>query len=177
MSPGRYVLYVSRFEPENNPLEVVRAFGHVRTEMPLVMVGSAPYASGLIEKVRRSADERVKFPGALYGADYRELQRQAFLYVQATEVGGTHPALIEAMGSGGAVLANDTPENREVGGETVRYFRFSPEETLSSLLQSMMDDPSAAEALREPARRRARQIYGWDGVTEAYETLFRRLTG
>jgi len=36
--------------------------------------------------------------GAIYGIGYRELQSHAFAYIQATEVGGTHPALIEAMG-------------------------------------------------------------------------------
>ena len=37
--------------------------------------------------------------------------------MQATEVGGTHPALIEAMGYGNCVLAYGTPENREVLGD------------------------------------------------------------
>ena len=52
--------------------------------------------------------------GAIYGRGYRELQSHCFAYVHATEVGGTHPALIEAMGRGCPVLYLDTPENREV---------------------------------------------------------------
>ena len=35
-------------------------------------------------------------------------------YIQATSVGGTHPALIEAMGAGNLVLAFGSPENLEV---------------------------------------------------------------
>src|ERR1035441_9015918 len=34
---------------------------------------------------------------------YRELGSHCFAYIHATEVGGTHPALIEAMGRGALV--------------------------------------------------------------------------
>ncbi|MGA7614906.1 MAG: glycosyltransferase [Thermoanaerobaculia bacterium] len=173
--PRRYLLYVSRFEPENNALEVVEAYGRIRAELPLVMVGDAPYAKDYIARVRSAADERVLFPGAVYGIDYRTLQRNALLYIQATEIGGTHPALIEAMASGGAVLANGTPENREVGGDAVRYFSLGEGETLSALLRELLSRPGDIENLRPPARRRALHLYGWEGVTDRYEKLFREL--
>ena len=43
-------------------------------------------------------------PGAIYGDGYHELGSHCFAYIHATEVGGTHPALIEAMGRGALVL-------------------------------------------------------------------------
>ena len=55
-------------------------------------------------------------PGAIYGEGYRELGSHCFAYIHATEVGGTHPALIEAMGRGALVLYRNTPENAEVAG-------------------------------------------------------------
>ena len=168
----RYFLYVSRMEPENNPLAVRDAYGAVRSEMPLVMVGDAPYSAALIGDLRATEDPRVKFPGGLYGADYRTLQRNALVYLQATEVGGTHPAMIEAMGSGGAVLAYDTPENREAGGEAVRYFQL---DSLSVLMQWAAENPEALDALRSRARSRARSHYSWDAITDRYESLFRSL--
>jgi len=168
LSSRGYVLYVSRFEPENNPLEVVMAWNRVRAEVPLVMVGDAPYAKQLVRSVRDAAGERTLFPGALYGADYATLQRHALIYVQATEVGGTHPAMIEAMSSGGAVLANDTPENREVGGDAVRFFSLGETETLSASLQEALDAPESLEALRRAARARAAALYSWDRVSERY---------
>src|SRR5207244_6450463 len=111
IEPGNYFLYVSRFEPENNPLEVVLAYEKLRDAPPLVMVGAAAYARELEAELRLHAGPRILFPGAIYGPDYRTLQRNALVYIQATEVGGTHPAMIEAMGSGGCVVAHDTPEN------------------------------------------------------------------
>ncbi|HSP33219.1 MAG TPA: glycosyltransferase, partial [Thermoanaerobaculia bacterium] len=176
VEPQNYILYVSRFEPENNPLEVVLAYEKVRNAPPLVMVGDAVYAKVLLGELHKHESDKVLFPGALYGADYRTLQRNALMYIQATEVGGTHPALIEAMGSGGCVVANDTPENREVGGDAVRYFRLDPEETLSDEVRVLLAQPGLRELLRERARRRARERYTWDAVTDRYELLFQELT-
>ncbi|HEU4521634.1 MAG TPA: glycosyltransferase [Thermoanaerobaculia bacterium] len=172
LKPRGYILYVSRFEPENNPLEVVRAYEQVDDAPPLLMVGAGLYAKDLVAQLHARASERVRFPGAIYGADYRTLQRNALFYVQATEVGGTHPALIEAMASGGAVLANATPENREVGGDAVGYFRFEPEQTLTAAMRDWLLNPDQRERYREKARARAGAQYTWDGVADAYERLF-----
>jgi glycosyltransferase involved in cell wall biosynthesis len=167
-----YILYVSRFEPENNPLEVILAYEKLTDAPKLVMLGAASYARSLEEELRGHVSERILFPGALYGRDYRTLQRNALVYVQATEVGGTHPAMIEAMASGGCVLANDTPENREVGGDSVGYFRLHPAETLSGTLREWLEKPEMRQRMREAARARAGTKYGWAAVTDAYERLF-----
>jgi glycosyltransferase involved in cell wall biosynthesis len=171
-----YLLYVSRFEPENNPLETVLAYEKLRDAPPLVMLGAGLYAPELVAELLRHRSDRVLFPGALYGADYRTLQRNALIYIQATEVGGTHPALIEAMASGGCVVAHDTPENREVGGDAVGYFRFRPEETLSGTLQECLFASDARERMRAAARRRAAERYSWDAVSTAYERLFETIS-
>lgn len=176
VSAGNYLLYVSRMEPENNPIAVLEAYKRSGVTVPLVMIGSAPYADALLARLRAETSERVIWPGALYGGDYRTLQRNARLYIQATEVGGTHPALIEAMASGGAVVALDTPENREVGGEAVHYFRFE-DGGLEALLKKILDDPSALDVFRTNARARARRKYSWDAITSHYEALFRKLAG
>ena len=177
LEPRNYILYVSRFEPENNPLEVVESYLRPApcALPPLVMVGDALYAHELKTALLRRASAKILFPGAIYGLDYRTLQRNALLYIQATEVGGTHPALIEAMGSGGAVVALDTPENREVGGDAVGYFRLRPD-SLSGILCEWLADAGVREAMRERARRRAAAEFGWDAVTDAYEQLFRNIS-
>ncbi len=64
--------------------------------------------------MRDTRDPRVVIPGAIYGQGYHELLSHCFAYIHATEVGGTHPALIEAMGRGCLVLYLNTAENAEV---------------------------------------------------------------
>lgn len=168
-----YVLYVSRFEPENNPDAVVRAFRDVPGDRRLVLVGSAPYAEQFIARLKEAAakDSRILLPGAVYGEGYRALLAHASAYVHATEVGGTHPALIEAMGFGRPVLVHDSPENREVAGDAALWWDARDPATLTRLLGTLLPDAARREALGASARQRAHERYRWDDVTTAYEAL------
>ena len=128
LDPGRYFLYVSRFEPENRALEVREAFERLPApEMKLALIGDAPYAGEYISRVRDTKDPRIVMPGAIYGQGYLELGTWCFAYIHATEVGGTHPALIEAMARGALVLYLDTTENREVCGDAGLPYSDLPE--------------------------------------------------
>ncbi len=175
LSPGSYYLYVSRLEPENNAHVVVEAFERVSSQRRLVIVGDAPYARDYIGRLRRTRDPRVMFPGTIYGRGYLELQANAYCYIHATEVGGTHPALIEAMGQGGLVVANGTPENSEVlGGKGLLYEQNSAD-ALARVLQSVESHPDKYDSLRREARNRVEREYSWDRVVDQYEELFRSL--
>jgi len=173
LEPGRYVLYVSRLEPENNAHVVLEGYAKVRTGLPLAMVGDAPYASEYICALHATDDPRVRFLGAIYGSGYHVLRSHATAYVQATEVGGTHPALVEAMGFGNAIIANDVPEHRETLGDAGLYYRGPAE--LAAKLQLVLDDAALRADLRERAHERAKQTYSWGAVTEAYEAWFASL--
>lgn len=171
----RYFLYVSRFEPENNPHRVAEAYRRVGGDLPLVMVGGAPYAHEFIRSFQQGADPRIRFPGAIYGAGYRELQAHALAYVHATEVGGTHPALVEGMGYGNCVVVNDTPENREVAGEVGLMFRAEEPATLTAALEWVRTHPAEARERGEATARLARSRYDWDRIAQQYAEIFRGL--
>jgi glycosyltransferase involved in cell wall biosynthesis len=170
-----YFLYVSRMEPENNALLVREAFEQLRTPSKLALIGDAPYAAKYIGRVRATNDPRIVIPGAIYGEGYGELGSHCFAYIHATEVGGTHPALIEAMGRGALTLYLDTPENAEVAGGAGLPFR---RDNLIQVLERVLTMPEAErETLRSQARERVRTRYSWDAVTDAYEKLLTRLAG
>ncbi|OFW40025.1 MAG: glycosyl transferase family 1 [Acidobacteria bacterium RIFCSPLOWO2_12_FULL_60_22] len=176
LEPEGYFLYVSRLEPENNALLAVQAFERVATDKKLVIVGDAPYARDYIARLRSTSDPRILFPGAIYGAGYRELQSHAFCYIHATEVGGTHPALIEAMGCGRCVLYLDTPENREAAGDAAIAFTKSPE-ALAEKISAVLADPGLRADCQRRAVERIGKRYRWEDVTAEYERLFRELLG
>lgn len=177
LRPGGYVLYVARFEPENNPDRVATAYREVPGSTPLVMVGGAPYAPDLVQRVRAAAaqDPRIVLTGFVYGEGYRELLFGAAAYVQATEVGGTHPALVEAMGAGRVVFFLDNPPNREVVGGVGVPFRFDAEPTLSARLAAFLAEPAGFAEVGAAARTRVLERYRWDDVATAYERALEEL--
>lgn len=175
--PNRYVLYVSRLEPENNARLVIEAFKKVRTAYRLLIVGDAPYAHDYITdlKERARGDKRIIFTGFVFGQDYRALQQNAYCYVHATEVGGTHPALLEAMGYGNCVLTLATPENIEAVGDA--GIPYADEFDLAEKLQRVLRDGSLVQSYRNRAQVRVQRHYDWDRVVDQYERLFAQMAG
>jgi glycosyltransferase involved in cell wall biosynthesis len=169
-----YILYVSRLEPENNAHVVIQAYERVKTKLPLVIVGDAPFSTEYIRSLKSHRDPRILFTGYVFGQGYEELQSHAYCYIQATEVGGTHPALVEAMGHGNCILANDVPEHREVLGDAGLYFTAGRPETLVRSLDGVLRRPGAAEDFGRRAMERAEIHFSWDAVTNDYERLFRK---
>lgn len=177
VEPNRYVLYVSRLEPENNARLVIDAFKRVRTAYKLLIVGDAPYAREYINdlKARAKGDKRIIFTGFVFGQDYRALQQNAYCYIHATEVGGTHPALLEAMGYGNCVLTLAAPENIEAVGDAA--IAYSDELDLVRKLQRVLRDGSLVHSYRHRAQVRVQQYYDWDRVVDEYERLFSEMAG
>lgn len=172
LSSRDYVLYVSRLEPENNAHLVVKAFEKVKTNKRLVVVGDAPYSTDYIQTLKATRDPRICFTGYVFGQGYAELQSNAYVFVQATEVGGTHPALVESMGYGNCIVANDVPEHHEVLADAGLYYDGKRANDLTEKLQHLLDDESTVTAYRQLASQRARALYSWDKIVDDYEKLF-----
>jgi len=176
VEPNGYILYVSRLEPENNAAMVIEAFKEVDTDLNLVIVGDAPYALEYKAHLKQlaAADPRVIFTGFVFGLDYKSLQQNAYAYVHATEVGGTHPALIEAMGYGNCVLTYETPENAEVVDAAA--ILYSDTADLTTSLQRVADDLGLVDEYRAKAQEHVQLHYSWESITDKYEELFKKMS-
>jgi glycosyltransferase involved in cell wall biosynthesis len=167
-----FALYVSRWERENNPLMVASAHAAAGLDIPLVMLGKATYDEELEHAVRAAAAATAVLPGPVFGDGYRALQSNARCYIHATEVGGTHPALIEAMGAANLILVLDTPENREVAGPDAWYF--ADQDELTALIRNVARLPTQeVRRLGMSSRDRAASLFSWSAVGDAYLQLLR----
>jgi glycosyltransferase involved in cell wall biosynthesis len=171
LSSRHYILYVARLEPENNPELVIRAYRSLGTDWPLVIVGGNRYQPAYVRELQSLADNRVIFTGSVYGDGYWTLQKNAGVFVFAGEIGGIHPALVEAMAAGNAVLYLDTPANRETARDC--GISFHPEERdLATKLERVLAAPEQLRNLRDQAKSVASEVYSWEGVVDQYERLF-----
>ena len=171
-----YLLFVGRLVPENGVHVLIDAYARLKTTLPLVIVGDAPYAGAYVQSLHAAAEPDVIFTGYLFGEGYHQLLHHAYAYVLTHGVGGTHPALTEAMAAGNCVVANDHAPNMEVLGDAgLSYSGRNGAPDLARILQSIIDDPARAGELRQRASTRARALYSWESVTDAYEGLCREL--
>ena len=170
----QFILYVSRLEPENNPELLLDAYRRVQTDWPLVIVGGNAYDAAYVSRLKSLADDRVSFLGPVYGDGYWQLLRRAGLYVFACEVGGVHPALIEAMAAQKPVLYLDTPENHETAGDAGMPFRADSAD-LAAGISRMLRDANLRQELSRKAQERAARMFGWEETIQKYESLFSEL--
>ncbi len=171
LEPGRYLLTVCRFEPENNLLEIVSAAAQREGGAPLVVVSSTAERTAWQKKVMAHAGPLVRFIGPVYDpAILRTLRYHCQIYLHGHSVGGTNPSLLEAMGAGNMVLAHDNPFNREVLGEMGRYFS-DPDDLADKLwdLERMSDRQRSL--IGDGARDRVVNFYSWSAVTDRYIEL------
>lgn len=171
----RYILYVARLEPENNPELILRAYRELQTDWPLVVVGGNPYQPAYVEDLKQVADRRVIFTGPVYGDAYWSLQNNAGAVVFAGEIGGIHPALVEAMAVGNAVLYLDNAANRETASGCGIPFAHEERDLRAKLRSLLSSTPEHMQDLRMKAASTARTRYSWESVADKYEQLFMSL--
>ncbi|MFC5381898.1 DUF1972 domain-containing protein [Aquipuribacter nitratireducens] len=170
LRPRGYHLVVARFEPENQVDLVVEGYVSSTARLPLVVVGSAPYADAYTRRVHALADDRVRFLGGVWDPDLLDqLYANACTYVHGHSVGGTNPSLLRAIGAGAAVLAFDSVFNREVVEDAgAEFFRTAAD--VGRLVSEAESSPDDVELRGLRARERAK-AYDWDTVAEQYEAL------
>ncbi len=172
VEPGRFVLFVGRLVPENNAHLLVEAHRALATDWPLVVVGDAPYAEDYIARLKAGAGPDVLFPGYVFGDGYAELVRNCGVMCVPTEVGGTHPVIVEGMAAGAPLLVSDHEPNLEVVGETAAAFPLSGgAPALAEALALLIVDEHRRRELGAAASERASERYSWDACADSYLRL------
>lgn len=180
LRPDGYILWVGRLVPENNAHHVVEAYrrlgGLEATGLQLCIVGDAPYATEYKDQLKATAGPGVVFTGYTFGEGYHELGSNAHIFAFASGVGGTHPALLEAMAFGNCVIVNDMAANLEtVGDAALPYAGALGATDLARVLGEAIADPALVAEFRRRAAHRAATVYSWEAVTDQYEALFAEL--
>ena len=176
LTPNGYHLVVARFEPENHVHVILEGYQKSGARLPLVVVGSAPYAAGYIAGIHELAagDPRIMMLGGVWDQKLLDqLYAHAHTYLHGHSVGGTNPSLLRAMGAGTAVLAWDVIFNREVLGPVGSYF--GDADSLAMLLDDAELSPHHVIEVGEALQARAEAHYRWEDVASLYEALATRL--
>jgi glycosyltransferase involved in cell wall biosynthesis len=173
LKPGNYILTVARIIPENN-VELLLDALETTPDIQGVIVGSANYATPTEARLRAMEGAgRIRWLGHIDDQELLvELWANAAVYVHGHSVGGTNPALLQALGAGAPTLALDTPFNREVVVNDDQLFPLDAIE-LSRRILTVVDDRSLQARWRVRGKEVIRARYCWASVTDAYELALR----
>jgi len=135
-----------------------------RTDRVASLVGELGLESDIIEL------------GAVPYNQLHHVYRSCDIYVTPAYAESFGHPLVEAMASGLPIVASDLAVHREICGSASVYFpRFSPL-ALAECIDGILENPNAAESMKEQGLRRAR-AFSWSDHVENLLTLARKLTG
>jgi len=176
----KYILQVTRFEPENNPLLTLQAFSKIKFEdKKMLLIGKVLTQTSYGQKIikEREINSNIILPGSLYDKKKLEiLWTNSLCYIHGNQIGGTNPALLQAMAAQRPILARDCVFNREVLSE-FGYFYDSNISSLQKQLVLIIGNMHQAEAKASQAFKRVKQYYDWDRITDQYESYFKSING
>jgi glycosyltransferase involved in cell wall biosynthesis len=166
-----YVLLVARLVPENSISEFLDAAESVVEEFPVVVVGSSGSGGPLEERIRCLTEKYSQFIWLGHLSNDQllsSLWQNCGAYFHGHSVGGTNPALVQAMASGAPTIARDTVFNREVLQDAGLFVPPDPRE-IAATTRLLMSRPGLQNSLSTKAKERARVTFSWDAICSAYE--------
>jgi glycosyltransferase involved in cell wall biosynthesis len=172
---GEYFLFVGRFIPDKGLHYLIPAFEKLSTNKKLVLVGGAPNPAAYDRKIMSTKDERIIFPGFIFGSRNFSLMKYAYSYVQPSDIEGLSPVILENMGLGTPIICSDIPENEFVVKDTALLFKHGDTDDLHAKLNWSLNNREAMKDYGLRARKRAQDKFNWDKCADGYEKVFREL--
>jgi len=161
--PFRYLLSVSTIEPRKNHMRLLAAWEVLKAEtdpeLKLVVVGTLGWDNALILRGFRPWIDRGELfmLNAVPAPDLRVLYRHAAATVCPSVGEGFDFSGVEAMRSGGVVIASGIPVHREIYGDAAVYFDpYSTAELVAATKQVLYG--GQASGVQEHLRHQGREV-------------------
>lgn len=179
LTPGKYVLLVSRLVPEKRHLDLISAFEKAGLDgWKLALVGASDHPDDYTRSVLAAAARtpNVVCTGFQSGLALRELYAHAGTFVLPSSHEGLPIALLEALSYGLPVVASDIPANMEVSSPGIEFYPLGNIDALAQQLQqhaaNKRDDVHA-----EAVKRQISERYRWSAIAAETRDVYRQMVG
>lgn len=166
LTPGKYILLVSRLVPEKRHMDLIQAFQQASlVGWKLAIVGSIDYTDGYTRQVLEAAARTIGTvcTGFLSGQYLQEIYANAGIFILPSSHEGLPIAMLEALSYGLPVVASAIPANLEVGLPAEHYFPLGDVDALAEKLCKFAAIPLTREA-REIRRVWVAEQFNWKDI-------------
>ena len=170
-----YISVVSRLTAEKGIHYLIDAYNQIKTDKKLVIAGDTSDTDDYVEMLKEKAknNPNIIFTGFVSGDTLKEVYSNAYINVLPSDLEGMSLCLLESLAYKNALLCSDIPENTSVAGHKAMYFKKSDIGDLAQKLQSLCDDFSLVENLRDGADEYILSRYNWQDVAKATLMLYK----
>ncbi len=172
LKPFEYFLFVGRFIPDKGIHLLIEAFLKLNTDKKLVLIGGSPNASKYELKIKDTKDDRILFPGYIYGDDTNILIKNAYAYVQPSLIEGLSPVILTVMGLGTPLICSDIKENTFITNENALTFKSGDADSLRAILAFSLENPELIKHKASLGTIDIKSRFNWEAITDSYIKLF-----
>ena len=169
MYKAKYIVTIARLEPENNLEMMCDGYIISKINMPYYIIGNhlTDYGDFLKDKYR---DSGIKFLGGIYDKKCLDTIRYySYCYLHGHSVGGTNPALLEAMAAKALIIAHNNKFNKSVINDDAFYFNSAEEVAKILKRKSLLFNKNK---FIDNNCKKVEQLYNWRVIVEKYEKYF-----
>lgn len=177
LASDKYLVWTGRLVPDNHLDELLKAYSVSKVSLPLIVLGDSPNEDAYKATLHSLATNKVIFLGFVGRGDYAAIVENSYAYIETKRSGGTHPSLVESMGHGCFILANDHSSHKGVLADTALYYKKGSIADLKISLEKVVSKKftSRRQQYKKIAKERAMTKYEWEAVVDDYVKLFEKL--
>jgi glycosyltransferase involved in cell wall biosynthesis len=172
IKPFEYFLFVGRFIPDKGIHYLVKAFENINTTKKLVLVGGSPNPSLYEKTLQKTTDERIVFPGYVYGNDAILLMKNAYAYIQPSDVEGLSPVILTILGLETPLICSDIQENLFIVEKNATIFQKGNIEDLREKMIYTLNNQKEVRLLAEKSKLLVLKRFTWDEVAKEHLNIF-----
>ena len=169
-----YFLLIARLEPENNIEMILDGFLISESPISFLVVGNTEtsYGKYLQDKYIQG---NIVFLGSVFNKEHLDsLRKFAKVYFHGHSVGGTNPALLEAMAAQAFIFAHNNVFNRDVLEDNAFYFNNSNE--VQQLLNCLKDIEKSKKEKISNNSIKIDNDYSHQNITNQYIDLIEKIS-
>lgn len=168
-----YLLLIARLEPENNIEMILDGYLSSESSASFLVVGNTEtsYGQYLMDKYTQT---EIVFLGGIFNKEHLDsLRKFARVYFHGHSVGGTNPALLEAMAAKAFIFAHNNVFNRDVLEENAFFFNNSNE--VQHLLNCLKDKEKSKKVKISNNSIKIDNNYSHQNITAQYINLIEKI--
>jgi len=177
LKENSYLIFVGRFVPEKGIDFLIQNYNKLDTKIKLVIVGGNDLDLEYVKKLKDVRDNRIIFPGFVYGTEYESLLKFAKFYISCSYLEGTSPSLLSAMAINGFAYVSNLPENLEVLKSSCKTFKTGDSQSFLNELEPLLNSSVKLVEERKKTTAVVEKYYTWEKITDQYIQLFKDLIG
>lgn len=171
---NKYFIWIGRFVPDNHLQEIIIAFKKIKTNYKLVIIGDDLYKSDYKRYILNLVDNNPKIilTGFISHQECIYFMKNSFAYVETKRSGGTHPSLIDAMGSGCLIISSNHQANKSILISDGFYYNLkNPIQSLKNTLETIIHstDYDKIKKIKSNLKKRTEAQYSWIKIINSYE--------